>query len=248
MTHHIDHAIGSRTTVGRIQHRDAWDMLASLMDASVDHAILDPPFDAWTHAGARYGGAGKDGSLINFAPLGPGDVARLVGELLRVSRRWVLCFCADLMMRDYADTAGEAWIRAGFWRKPDGAPQFSGDRPAVAGEQIAIMHRSGRKRWNGGGKHAFWSVPVERRDRMHPTQKPLRLMLALVEDFTDPGELILDPFAGSGTTALACQRLGRRFVGCELDAETCARANARLEAEAHGQTLTSALSGQETLW
>jgi site-specific DNA-methyltransferase (adenine-specific) len=51
---------------------------------------------------------------------------------------------------------------------------------------------------------------------VHPTQKPLALMRALVADFSDEGERILDPFAGSGSTAVACKELGRRFVGWEL--------------------------------
>jgi len=47
--------------------------------------------------------------------------------------------------------------------------------------------------------------------------KPLDLMLQLVLDFTEPGDLVLDPFAGSGTTGVACLSLGRRFVGWEID-------------------------------
>jgi DNA modification methylase len=49
------------------------------------------------------------------------------------------------------------------------------------------------------------------------TEKPLPLMESLVRDFTDPGDLILDPFAGSGTTGVAAIRLGRRFIGWEKD-------------------------------
>lgn len=51
----------------------------------------------------------------------------------------------------------------------------------------------------------------------HPTTKPLALMRRIVEDFTDPDDLICDPFAGSGTTGVACIRLGRRFIGWEKD-------------------------------
>ena len=71
---------------------------------------------------------------------------------------------------------------------------------------------------------------IEGRPALHMTEKPLPLMEALVRDFTDPGELICDPFAGSGTTGVACKRLGRRFVGWERDPKFHAAAVKRLDA------------------
>lgn len=55
------------------------------------------------------------------------------------------------------------------------------------------------------------------RDPEHPTQKPVGLMEHYITNSTDPGDTVLDPFMGSGTTGVACARLGRRFVGIELD-------------------------------
>ena len=51
----------------------------------------------------------------------------------------------------------------------------------------------------------------------HPTEKPVSLMTELVELYTNPGELVLDPFMGSGTTGVACARLGRRLIGIERE-------------------------------
>jgi DNA modification methylase len=62
----------------------------------------------------------------------------------------------------------------------------------------------------------------------HQTQKPLALMEILVRLFSDPGELILDPFAGSGTTGVAAVRLGRRFIGWEMSPEYAEIARRRL--------------------
>ncbi len=53
--------------------------------------------------------------------------------------------------------------------------------------------------------------------RPHPTPKPLKMMTALIERLTSPGDLILDPFCGSGTTGVACIQTGRRFIGIEID-------------------------------
>jgi len=63
--------------------------------------------------------------------------------------------------------------------------------------------------------------------RVHPTQKPVALMCRIIEDFTKVGDTIFDPFAGSGTTGVACVKTGRNFIGCEIDAGYCEIARKR---------------------
>ena len=72
----------------------------------------------------------------------------------------------------------------------------------------------------------FWSMP-ENTD--HPTQKPEKLLAKIILASTNPGDLILDPFAGVGTTAVVAKKLGRRFVAIESDEEYCLLASKRLE-------------------
>jgi DNA modification methylase len=66
-------------------------------------------------------------------------------------------------------------------------------------------------------------------NKLHPTQKPVEALAPLVRSFTLPGELVLDPFAGSGSSCAAALLTGRRYVGIELDAEYFHQASARLE-------------------
>jgi site-specific DNA-methyltransferase (adenine-specific) len=82
-----------------------------------------------------------------------------------------------------------------------------------------LFHRDGRKRWNGGGRRNVFrhAVNGEKGIKPHPTTKPLALIQELVELFSEPGELVCDPYAGSGTTGVACRMLGRRFLGWEQD-------------------------------
>jgi adenine-specific DNA-methyltransferase len=68
-------------------------------------------------------------------------------------------------------------------------------------------------------------------NKLHPTQKPLSVLLPLVETFSQPGGLVLDPFAGSGSSLVAAKMLGRNFLGIELDSNYHAIAKQRLEAE-----------------
>jgi len=72
----------------------------------------------------------------------------------------------------------------------------------------------------------FWSMP-ENTD--HPTQKPEKLLAKIILASTNEGDLILDPFAGSGTTAVAAKKLGRDFVAIESDEQYCLIAQKRLE-------------------
>ncbi|PSN17378.1 site-specific DNA-methyltransferase [filamentous cyanobacterium CCP5] len=72
----------------------------------------------------------------------------------------------------------------------------------------------------------FWSMP-ENTD--HPTQKPEKLIAKLVLASSRPGDLVLDPFLGSGTTAVVAKKLGRRYVGIEIDQTYCCLARKRLD-------------------
>lgn len=205
-----------------IYHGDCREVVptAGAISGSCDHVITDPPYDTETHKGAR--------TKIDFDVL---DVAQVAPWLVSLARRWAIACCSLEMLGDYRRAVGKAYVRGGFWRRPDGAPQFTGDRPAQPGEGIAIMHApraSGRMRWNGGGNHAYYEHMVVKHDRVHVAQKPEQLMAELIADFTDPGETILDPFMGSGTTLVAAQRLGRRAIGIELSERDCEHAAKRL--------------------
>lgn len=224
--------------------------MASLGDKSADHVITDPPYDEHTHGAQRRGsatsGRGKQFGLstttisverhVGFAALSDKETAVIAGQLARLSRRWSLAFCAMEQQRAWMDgflDAGIEHVRFGLWIKPGSTPQFTGDRPGTGSEAIEIAHPPGKKRWNGGGGFGLWTVPIVKEhtgERCHPTQKPVELMERLIRDFTDPSDLILDPFAGSGTTGVAAIRLGRRFIGWERDPKYHAIAVKRLTA------------------
>jgi site-specific DNA-methyltransferase (adenine-specific) len=219
--------------------------LASLADKSVDHVICDPPYEAEAHSSGRriktVGGGGNYGTtgscVLDFAPITEADRAAAAAQIARVVRRWSLTFCqveAVGSWRSVLVGAGLAYRRACVWTKDDAQPQLSGDRPACGFECFVAAHPRERSRWNGGGRRGVYTgaraSTVANRPALHMTEKPLPLMESLVRDFTDPGELVCDPFAGSGTTGVACLRLGRRFVGWERDPKYFAVAVKRLTA------------------
>jgi site-specific DNA-methyltransferase (adenine-specific) len=207
-----------------IYHGDCKEVIPIL--DKVDCVITDPPYDEKTHKGARYGFR-KTSSEITFNPLS--DVQTTAGMLLSITRRWAIVFCSLEMFGEYKAAAGDGWVRSGFWRRINGVPQFSGDRPGQPGEGVAIMHSTeNKKRWNSHGKHAYWAYPIEQTNRCHQTQKPIKLMQEIVLDFTDKGETILDPFMGSGTTLVAAKNLNRKAMGIEIEESYCEIAAKRL--------------------
>jgi site-specific DNA-methyltransferase (adenine-specific) len=212
----------------------------------VGHVITDPPYDERTHSSAKTSAIGKVHNVdFGFAPLADFEH---VQAILRVTRGWLVAFCALEQLGYYRDAAPDAWVRAGIWDRQAGTAFARSDRPFQGAEGIAIMHGDGAKVFPAGAKRAVWSSTTERNDREHPTQKPITLMLELIQDFTSPGDIILDPFSGSGTTGVACLRLGRRFIGIERDPKYFRLACDRLRAEEHGSTLQAARSGQEPLF
>lgn len=217
---------------------DCMDILPTL--GKVDAVITDPPYDAITHD--KHLSTAADRQELGFAALTADQFQKLNDSLVSKAERWVLMTCATshaLALQGRPD-----FVRLGIWIKPNGAPQFTGDRPGTGWEAVAILHRQGKKRWNGGGHHAVWSCPIVSGN--HPTEKPVALVSRWVEQFTDASEIILDPFMGSGTTGVAALQMNRAFIGIERDPAHFATAVKRIEqAHAQGQLFAPAQPKQE---
>jgi site-specific DNA-methyltransferase (adenine-specific) len=218
-----------------IHEGDCLGGLAALSDGSVDVVITDPPYEAEAHTPERLvarAGGRLEVEPLTFPPITEEQRAESSRHMARLARRWILVFCqveAAMKWRAALESAGAVYKRTCLWVKPDGKPQYSGDRPGIGYESIIACHAPGRSTWNGGGSHGVFIVNKSGDQRTgHQTQKPLALMERLVRLFSNPGELILDPFVGSGTTGVAAIRLGRRFVGWELNPEYAEIARKRL--------------------
>lgn len=211
--------------------------LGTIGDKSIDVVISDPPYEAEAHTSQRLV-ARAGGRLavepLTFPPITEDERANSSRHMARVTRRWILVFCqveAAMKWRTALEAAGAVYKRTCLWVKPDGKPQYSGDRPGIGYESIVACHAPGRTKWNGGGSHGVFIANKSGDVRTgHQTQKPLVLMELLVRLFSKPGELILDPFAGSGSTGVAAIRLGRRFLGWEMNRQYVAMAQKRLAA------------------
>lgn len=229
---------------------DCIEGMRTLADDSVDVTITDPPFEEQAHAKQRRirdpgvsKGASESRKVVSaqlpFEPITDRQRVESAQEIARVTRRWVLAFCQVEASQDWAlafVSSGLEYVRTMIWVKPDGMPQYTGDRPGMGYESIVVCHRPGRKAWNGGGRHGVFTENKNAgrpsgEPAPHPTTKPLPLMRELVSLFSDSDELILDPFTGSGSTGVACRQLNRRFIGFEINRDYYEIACRRLRGE-----------------
>lgn len=193
---------------------------------SADHVFCDPPYEKEAHkVGRRTHASIKTGENadLDFAAIDDETRNFLAREAVRLSKGWALFFCqaeAVGSWRDAIEAAGGKYKRPLIWVKPDSSPQFNGQMPAVGYESMPLAWcGQGWPKWNGGGRRGVFTHLTNPSDRhgVHPTEKPVSLMRELVSLFSNPGDLILDPCMGSGTTGIAAAKLGRRFIGIELD-------------------------------
>lgn len=194
----------------------------------VSHIIGDPPYEASLHA-SKMSLAGRKHRNDGVAELkgldfeAVDDIRDPFVAACSISEGWVIAFCTVEGVAKWADAINASplkYKRACIWVKPDSTPQLNGQGPAQGAECfVCAWAGSGFARWNSGGKRGVYTHCVNNPERsgLHPTEKPRRLMSEIVADFTKPGDLVCDPFMGSGTTGVACVMAGRGFIGIEKD-------------------------------
>jgi site-specific DNA-methyltransferase (adenine-specific) len=142
-------------------------------------------------------------------------------------------------------------INSLIWQKPDPVPNALHTAFTHAHETLIWASKGKRYTFNYDlinspdptiQVSSVWRIPtVPRSEKLHgyhPTQKPLRLVRRALLASTQEGDLVFDPFCGSGTTAVAAKEAGRFFVGAELDEEFCELAGRRIRAAVRGRVLS----------
>ena len=101
-----------------------------------------------------------------------------------------------------------------------------------ATEYAVVLYRDKLPKFNNGGKMIFnwfeWRRDGKQYPKIHPTQKPVNLLKRLIEIFTDPGDVVIDPVAGSGATLRACMETGRNGYGFEIMRDMCRKAQEQM--------------------
>ena len=258
--------IAWRSEDGRsyLYHGDSLEFLATLDDDSVDCIWTDPPYflsnDGTTCiAGKRVKVNKGEWDRSQGTELDHQSNQAWLAECYRVLKPegtiWVTgTFHVYL-------SVGMAMLQQGFrilndiiWEKPNPPPNL-GRRCFTHASEIVLWATKAQK----GGKHRYtfnyeamreenngkqmksvWRVSAARKDEKvygkHPTQKPVALIDRCLRASTNPGDLVVDPFAGSGATGVAALRRDRRFIGCEREVEFVELTSRRLTAVAGAPT------------
>lgn len=119
-------------------------------------------------------------------------------------------------------------------------------RVCGATEHAMLFYRDKLPKFNNGGQMVFdwfvWQRDGQNIPKIHPAQKPVAALKRLIELFTDPGDVVIDPCAGSGSTLRACMETGRSGYGFEISRDFCKRAKEEMLSGAYPET---ALSGMQ---
>ncbi len=230
--------------------------MPSWRDASVDACITDPPYNMSRRRGLAWAFSSHvtmeqqwdrfaSDDYVKFTHRWLAEACRVVrpnGNLL-VFGSFHNIYVIGFVLEHLLD---RRILQQITWFKPNAQPNITGRLPTESTEYILWACNNTPRRATGwsfdyaaskamnGGKQLrnLWQIPCtprsERAGGKHPTQKPLELLERIVTLWTRPDDLVLDCFAGTGTTAVAAARLGRRWIGIEKDAEYAALARKRI--------------------
>jgi adenine-specific DNA-methyltransferase len=210
--------------VNALVQGDCLDLLRQLPNASVDLILTDPPYLQ------RY--CDRTGRRLQNDDR-PDWMRPVFTEVFRVLRpgRFLVCFYGWPKAHLFLD----AWRHAGF--RPVG--HFVAPKTYASGRRL-VQYRHEQAYLLAKGHVEAPASPISdvlpwhyTGNRWHPTEKPLCTLEPLIEAFSARGDLVLDPFAGSGSSLVAAARHGRRYCGFELDARYAELAQRRLRTLSH---------------
>lgn len=195
--------------INQIINADCLDILKQLPDKCIDLVLTDPPYGIGESAGKNksrsnkaiakdYGNKDWDNSIPE---------KEIFNEMLRVSKHQII-FGGNYFV-EYLHNS-PCWL---VWDKNNGTNDFADCELAWTNFKSAV--RKYLWTWNGMLQHDMKNKDI----RIHPTQKPLKLFEMILRDYSKENNLILDCFSGSGTTAIACHNLNRRFICIERDTD-----------------------------
>lgn len=206
---------------------DCLEVMKEIPDKSIDLIVTDPPYGMSYQSSRRtdkFNKIEQDDNLDWFVAF--------IKEGYRILKEnsHIYIFCNDYslgLFRNKTEETGFTLKRALIWVKNN---HTSGDLTVDYGnksEFILFAHK-GRKLLNG--KRDTNILNYSRVSKLqHPTQKPEDLIAYLIEKSSQAGDIIIDPFMGSGTTGVACKKLNRRFIGIELSEEYMKIAQERIK-------------------
>ena len=212
--------------LNKIYNCDALEFMKQVPDKYFDLVLTDPPFGMSFQSGYRNKQHKKIANDNNLSWLP--DFAK---ELHRITKEdaHLYLFCSHHFVEVFKSEIQKYRKVKNIliWEKNNtGMGDLEGD---YAPKYEMILFCSNSEKKLNGGRDPNIIKSTRTQNELHPTQKPVPLIEFLAKKSSEQGDIVFDPFMGSGTTAIACQSLGLDWCGCELEPDYVAIANKRLE-------------------
>ena len=222
---------------------DSLSMMRKMEKESVDLVLTDPPyiisqptgFKSVVNGEQRFAVSTEHGEWDKAENFSLEDLRDSIVEYHRVLKKHgtMITFCDLWKISDIKrimEDAGFKQIRFIEWIKTNPVPLNSSRNYLSNAREVALLGvKVSKPTFHSKYDNGVYQFPIcHEKGRFHPTQKPLMLMQQLIEKHSNPGDVVLDTFAGAATTLLAAKNLGRGFIGCELDEDFFDQAEKRL--------------------
>jgi DNA modification methylase len=192
--------------INQIINADCLEILKELPDKSVDFVMTDPPYGMNYHSG-HYKNGNPHKKIVgdNEYP------ANIIPLLKRKARKGVFAFCRWDNLREVEQPDSFiVWVKNN-WSAGDLNKEFGRMWEGI------LFYALEDFKFNRRIPDVIESKRISAVELKHPTEKPVNLMKKLIEYCTQPDDIILDPFAGSGSTLVAAAQLNRKYIGVEIE-------------------------------
>ena len=209
-----------------IECGDCLELMKEIPDKSIDLIVTDPPYVIDTKGGGMY--ERNKGNVSTYIeeldPIKDGFSTEVLDELCRVMKKinvYIWCSQKQLFpLIKYFVEGKKCNFNLITWHKTNPVPAC-GNKYLTDTEYCLFFREKGVKIYGEfSTKFTYYVTPKNVKDKKlynHPTIKPLDIIQNLITNSSNEGDIILDPFLGSGTTAVACVNTNRHYIGFELD-------------------------------
>lgn len=213
----------------QLLNKDCIEGMKTLADNSIDLIVADPPYEVLTKGGGSINKVQKlSKSLqdLEDANITKGyDIVAFGEEALRVMNEINIYFwCNKKQIPAYLDfyvNKHKCTFDILAWHKTNALPTYS--NKYLSDTEYLLYFRKGKGKCfpeSYEDAKTYYVAPINHKDKKlwgHPTIKPLDITEKIIRNSTREGQTVLDPFSGSGTTAIACMNNNRNFIGYELE-------------------------------
>ena len=213
---------------------DFLDISKTIPDESIDLIVTDPPYKCISggkpHLKTQPSGilSKNDGKIFVHNEIQPEDYLSEFYRILKPNTHFYI-MTNTLNIKRFLNLAEQVGFKLHnilIWKKNNATP----NRWYMKNCEYILFFRKGKaKQINNPGTKQVLEIDNIKGKKLHETEKPVQLMQVLVENSSQAGDLVLDPFMGSGSTGVACKNTNRHFCGIEIDKKYFNIAKNRIE-------------------